>query len=298
MSLLDFQRRMAEDVTRPLCEDFTMQASAPDGSAVSAIVGAYVKPNQRLSAFERLEIYNRQYWFRLIAAVSEDFPALDGILGAERFDALILAYLKDNPSTSFSLRDLGGRLPGWLAEHPECASARHDLAVDVARLEWAYIEAFDGATQPPLNGADLAALSADSVLALQPHLQLLALRYAADELVLAAHQARPDTSNAVTAKKTSRRSRLPRPRSLIYLVVHRYQDAVYYRRIDREEFQLLAAIQAGDELATVVEKAFEDSVVRCSDQPATICNYFAHAAELGWLTAGPEPGVQADDWCD
>ena len=87
----------------------------------------------RLTSFERLEIYNRQYWFRVIAAVSEDFPALAAVLGREKFDRLVLAYLKENPSTSFSLRNLGARLPAWLASYPEFAPApMHSLAVDVA----------------------------------------------------------------------------------------------------------------------------------------------------------------------
>ena len=70
MSLLDFQRRMAEDLGRPLTIEFAMQAISTDGSSVDEIIASYVKPNDRLSSFERLEIYNRQYWFRVIAAVS------------------------------------------------------------------------------------------------------------------------------------------------------------------------------------------------------------------------------------
>ena len=130
--------------------------------------------------------------------------------------------------------------------------AHHDLAVDVARLEWAYIEAFDSATMPPLDETDLAALQPTTVLALQPHLQLLALRYPADKVVLAAHKNQPDAdivSNAVMGRKTSKRVRLPRlRRSPTYLVVHRHKDSVYYRRIDREELLLLSAIQEGEPL--------------------------------------------------
>jgi hypothetical protein len=291
MTLLEFQRRMAEDVSRPLTTDFAMQAFSPDGSSVAEIIAGYVKPNDRLSSFERLEIYNRQYWFRLIAAVSEDFPALNAMLGPKRFDELILNYLKQNPSTSFTLRDLGAKLPSWLDHHPELTGAHHDLAVDVARLEWAYIEAFDSATIPPLDEKGLAALHSTSVLVLQPHLQLLALRYAADKVVLAVHKNRPDVdilSNAVMERKTSRQVRLPKPRrSPTYLVVHRYQDSVYYRRIDREEFLLLSAIQEGELLATVVDKAFCQSGLPPRVQAKKIHQYFAHAAELGWLIATP-----------
>jgi len=289
MSLLDFQRRMAEDVSRPLTTDFTMQTLDMSGSSVEEIVDGYVKPNDRLSSFERLEIYNRQYWFRLIAAVSEDYPALNAILGPIRFDKLILAYLKENPSTSFTLRDLGAKLASWLEDHPKFTGLHHDLAVDVARLEWAYIEAFDGATVPPLDENDFAALVPTSVLALQPHLRLLELRYDADEVVLAVHKNTQDVdivSNAVTERKSSKRIRLPKSqRSLSYLVVHRYQDSVYYRRVDHEAFLLLLAIQAGEPIASVVDKAFVGSVLQPNERAAKIREYFAHAAELGWLVA-------------
>src|SRR5580704_8973657 len=193
MNLLELQRRMSQDVMRPLAPDFSMQA-------MDEIDVSYIKPGSLLSSFERLEIYNRQYWFRVIAAVSEDFPALQLVLGEEKFDSLVLAYLRENPSTSFSLRNLAARLPAWLASYPELAGPQHALAVDVARLEWAYIEAFDGASLMPLGAEDFAELGRDSTLRLQPHLQLLDLRYPVDDIVLAVHKGSPATdivSNAV-----------------------------------------------------------------------------------------------------
>ena len=289
MNLLDFQRRMAEDVSRPLTMDFAMQDFSPDGTSVEEIAAGYIKPNDLLSSFERLEIYNRQYWFRVIGAVSEDYPALGAVLGKKRCETLILAYLKENPSVSFTLRDLGAKLPSWLDEHPELAGPHPDLAVDVARLEWAYIEAFDGPALPPLNALEFSRLVPTGILALQPHVQLLALRYAVDEVVLAVHKDRPVSdivSNAVTERKESKRVRVPKlKRSPTFLAVHRFQDSVYYRRIDREAFLLLSAIKEGDPITSVVDKAMRASKLPAPEQAAKIREYFAHASELGWLTA-------------
>ena len=289
MNLLDFQRRMAEDVSRPLTMDFTMQDVSPDGTSIEKIATGYIKPNNHLSSFERLEIYNRQYWLRAIGAVSEDYPALGAVLGQKRFEALILAYLQENPSTSFSLRDLGARLPSWLDTRAELVGSHHELAVDVARLEWAYIEAFDSSAFPPLDTVGFAGLLPTSVLAVQPHLQLLALRYAVDEVVLAVHKDRPATdivSNAVTVRKESKRRRVPRlRRSQTYLAVHRYEDSVYYRRIDREAFLLLSAIQKGEPITRVVDGAMSASKLPALERAAKIREYFAHASQLGWLTA-------------
>ena len=158
MNLLELQRRMAEDVMRPLTSDFKMQPSTPDGRSTQELADNYIKPNELLSSFDRLEIYNRQYWFRVIGAVAEDFPALNAVMGEKKFDRLVLAYLRENPSTSFTLRNLGSKLPQWLEHHPEFAPRRHELLLDVARLEWAYVEAFDSAEVAPLTASDFGDL--------------------------------------------------------------------------------------------------------------------------------------------
>jgi Putative DNA-binding domain len=291
VNLLDLQRRMSEDVRRPLTPDFSMQTVADDGQPTAATVSRYIKPSATLTSFERLEIYNRQYWFRVIDAVSEDYPALSAIIGPKRFDALIRAYLTDNPSTSFTLRNLGKRLPTWLARHPEFTDRRHDLAVDAARVEWAYVEAFDGASLPPLTESGAQLVSAATVLELQPHLQLLHLRYPVDDLVIAVHRETPDAeivSNAATMRKRPVRERLPAMRrSDIWLAVHRHDDSVYHSHLTGEQFRLLSALRDGHTLESAIGTALAGSRLAPEEQAATIQKIFAHASRLGWI-ASPE----------
>ena len=295
MNLLELQRRMATDVTRPLTADFCMQPSTEDGSSVEEIAASYIKPNDRLSSFDRLEIYNRQYWFRVIGAVAEDFSALQAVLGSRRFDALVLAYLHENPSTSFTLRNLGAKLPKWLEAHPEYSSRRRQLALDVARLEWAYVEAYDGAAAPALSESDFSSLTGESRLLLQPHVQLLALRYPVDELVLAVHQANPSmgiVSNAAPEHRQTKRTYLPSMRrSATYLAVHRFDNTVYYRRLEREAYLLLSSLQQQVPLEEAIETAFATSKLTAEEQAAKIQEYFAHDAKLGWFCRQPQPGM-------
>jgi hypothetical protein len=287
VNLLDLQRRMAEDVMRPLTVDFRMQPSTSDGGSTEELADHYIKPNELLSSFDRLEIYNRQYWFRVIGAVAEDFPALNALIGEKKFDRLILAYLRENPSTSFTLRNLGSKLPEWLEGHPELTPNRRELLLDVARLEWAYVEAFDSADFPPLTASDFSDLSADSRLFLQPHLQLLDLKYPVDELVLAVHRVTGPSdimSNASSERRHVKRTRLPRmQRSAVRLAVHRYENRVYYRRIDPEAYMLLSQLQSGVSFGLALESAFRGSTLSAEDQAAKIQEYFAHASELGWF---------------
>jgi len=287
MTLLELQRRMAEDVRRPLTADFQMRDTADDGGSVGTIAASYIRPNDRLSSFERLEIYNRQYWFRLISAVSEDFPTLNALLGAKRFDVLILAYLNEHPSTSWTLRDLGAKLPQFLEAHPEFTGRRHRLAVDVARLEWAYVDAFDRKHRTPLAREEAQAIGAESKLSLQPHLQLLELNYPVDNLVLTIKRHAPESeivSNAANQRESKARMKLP-PMKLerVWLAVHRFDDSVYYRRIDRETFLLLSALRSGASVYEAVTRSFEKTTLNAEEQANVLRESFAHASELGWF---------------
>lgn len=291
MTLLELQRRMAEDVRRPLTTDFQMQVTTDDGASVDAIAESYISPNDRLCSFERLEIYNRQYWFRLISAVSEDFPTLNALLGARRFDPLILAYLYENPSTSWTLRDLGAKLPNFLEAHPEFTGRRHRLAVDVARLEWAYVDAFDRKHRTPLTAEEAQTTGPDSRLSLQPHLQLLELSYPVDSLVLVVKKGAPETeivSNAANRRESKNRLNLPAMRQQrVWLAVHRFEDSVYYRRIGRETFLLLSAFRSGASFSEAVTLAFEKTKLSAEEQATVLRESFAQASELGWFCSRP-----------
>ena len=287
ITLEELQRTMAAAVMMPLQPGETMSPRAADGRPMSEVAASFIAPNSRLTAFERLEIYNRQYWFRVLGALAEDFPAIEALLGARRFEALATAYLAAHPSRSFSLRNLGANLPGWLELNPQFAGRRHAVALDVARVEWAFIEAFDNAEYEPLTLNQIAALDADSPLAIQPHVRLLALGCAADELSIALHQRdKAQASEAgvrhAAAKSLPSSLRRLRRRS-IWVAAHRVDLSVYYRRLAPEEYRTLAAIRAGQPLSAALEAGFAGSRVAASRRPSAIRNWFAAWAELGWL---------------
>src|SRR5580765_8048012 len=121
MKLMQLQRTMARAVMQPLTSSERMQRRAPDGGPMKRYASRFIKPNDRLTSFERLEIYNRQYWFRVLSALIEDFPGLRAVLGERRFDAMAKAYLIANPSRSFTLRNLGSRMEPWLRKNPKWA---------------------------------------------------------------------------------------------------------------------------------------------------------------------------------
>ena len=291
MSLKTLQRTMARAVMQPLTSTERMRNTAPDGKSMRAYASRFIKPNDRLTSFERLEIYNRQYWFRVLSSMIEDFPGLRAVLGDRRFDAMSKAYLMDCPSRSYTLRNLGARLEAWLRKHPKWAGAKQALALDIARLEWADIEAFDGKAETPLRPEDLADEAgggANLRLNLQPYLRLLDLKYPVDDLLLEVRKEDEDTdfaSNAFQEKHKRKRVRAVaklKP-AAIFLAVHRVDDSVYFRRIEREEFAILSALRGGKALGKAIEAAFQKSKLPVQERAALVQQWFRNWAALGWF---------------
>ncbi|MGC2287610.1 MAG: DNA-binding domain-containing protein [Candidatus Acidiferrum sp.] len=289
MKLLQLQRTMARAVMQPLTSSERMQRRAPDGGSMKRYATRFIKPNDRLTSFERLEIYNRQYWFRLFSSLYEDFPGLRAVLGEKRFDAMAKAYLVANPSRSFTLRNLGSRLETWLRKNPKWAGKNQTLALDITRLEWADIEAFDGKAEPALRTEDLA--SADGAklkLTLQPYVRLLSFRYPVDDLLLEVRKEEEDTdfaSNTFTEHRKRKRVRAVaklKP-AQIFLAVHRIDYSVYFRRIEPEEFAILSALRDGKTLAAAVALGLRKSAIAIEEHPAQVQTWFQTWAALGWF---------------
>jgi hypothetical protein len=289
MSLENLQRAMAAAVMMPLTADEDMRATTPDGRAMTDVAESFIAPNSRLNAFERLEIYNRQYWYRVMGALAEDFPALRAVVGGSKFDALSVAYLSAHPSRSFTLRNLGSKLVEWLIANPKWAGRRNELAVDVARVEWAFVEAFDNAERTPLTVEQIATLNGDSRLALQPHVRLLELTYPTDDLAVALHSREKRQTSEAGVKHEDvgeAPARLPRlRRRTTWVAAHRVDFNVYYRRMEREEFKTLAAIRDGVPLIEALDAGFADSRIAESRRAEQVRMWFAMWAELGWICA-------------
>ncbi len=248
----------------------------------------FLKPNDRLTSRERLEIYSRSYWFRVLDSLYDDFPGLRAVLGQQAFHRLSRAYLADCPSRSFTLRNLSSRLEDWLLRNPQQAGSNYALALDMVRLEWAHIEAFDNAAEKALGPEDLLEPGSSFRLGLQPYIRLLALQHPVDDLRIQVNRAsdeRGAASNAALKQKhrnmTRRVSRVKLDR--IFLAVHRLNYSVYYRRIGVEEYRLLSALRERRLIGRAIQDAFENSSASTGEQRSMLETWFAAWAELGWL---------------
>lgn len=279
MTLLEVQTRMARAIFAPLTRSDRVAPGVDAG---------YIKPNGRLTSAERLEIYSRSYWFRILDSLYDDFPGLRAVLTNRAFNLLARAYLADCPSQSFTLRNLGSRLAEWLELNPQYAARRYNLALDMVRLEWAHIEAFDNAAEKVLGPEDLLELGPEFQVSLQPYIRLLALKYPVDNLRIQVNRAsdeRGAASNASLKKKhrnaIGKVARLKPQR--IFLAVHRLDFMVYYRRLAAEEYLLLEALRKGLPIAQAIPYAFENSPLSAEELGRMLETWFATWAQLQWL---------------
>lgn len=282
--LRELQRSMATALMSPLTRDDALRASFKDSAQ------ALIQPRAKLDSFDRLEIYARQYWFRLLDCLYDDYPGLRALLGERRFHQLSRAYLAAHPSESWTMRNLGRHLEAFIREQPKLTGTKQRIAIDVARFEWAQVLAFDEAALKPLNidkllGSDPATFT----LKLQPHVSLIALDHAVDDWFIAVrnteHVSRSETSNArIESRALTKTKRVPLPKlQKLWLVVHRSGTDIYFKRLDREAWLLLHSLSEGKTLLTAIESALADATFD-RDWSAQVREWFQSWAALGWFT--------------
>lgn len=279
MNLDQIQRAMFHAVRTPLTSNDDMRQVAPDGTSLLETAESIIKPNNRLTSFERLELYNRQYWWRTISSLADDFEGLRALIGEKQFHALAIAYLNDNPSRSFTLRNLGSNLVTWLLAHNDYVKEVKSIALDMVKLEWAEVEAFDGESRPKVTMEDLAKLGEDPALRIQPYIRLLELKHPVHDLLLRLRERRRDDDTMPIRRLSARH--LPKPKKT-YIAVHRLDGSVYFKELHRAAFEMLTALQPGSSVSAAIDavnwKGYSEEKIA-----ATVRDNFANWASLGWF---------------
>jgi hypothetical protein len=204
-----------------------------------------IRPNNRMTAAQRAEVYNEAYFARIIQALQEDFASLDHCCGSDRFAQLLRDYLVAHPSTHFSLRYAGRHLAGYLSDHP--ILEEWPFLSELARFEWELLEAFDAPDSVLLTEEDLTHRPPETW-------GTLPLRFI-QSTQLCHFQWPVDTMRDCLREQTDLPVMDAEPCSFL---IWRPQHDVKYRRLEREELYLL------------------ETVVFAKSDFGTLCNVVAH----------------------
>lgn len=201
------------------------------------------------SAAQRLGVYHHAYRARLLDTLRDTHSHTLAYLGDDWFDRLAGDFIQAHPSTHANLRWYGQVFADWLAQHlvgPESPAGDHPEVAELARLDWALRDTFDGPDAQPLDPASLAGLSAEawSTLAFEAHPTARTLRVAHNTLALWTALAHGE---AVPPAQP-----LPEP---VDVLVWRQGEQPHFRSLDLAEAQAVAGLLAGLPWARLCEAA-------------------------------------------
>jgi hypothetical protein len=138
-----------------------------------------------MSPAQRLEVYREQFWLRHVPSLQDDYPTLAWTVGGSAsFRALAVEYLEACPPCTWDLQRLGENLPTYVESHAPWSE--NGLARDAARLDWAFMKAFDAPDAPPLDPRMLSANPPEdwslARIVFHPSLSVLSLAHPVHEL--------------------------------------------------------------------------------------------------------------------
>jgi hypothetical protein len=209
---------------------------------------AIVRRTTRLSSVERVDIYANMYFYRILDVLREEYATVLAALGENAFHNLVTDYLVACRPAHPSLREVGARLPAFLAQHP-VAEGRAWVA-ELARLERTHLELYDGPDASVVTLDELRALPADTLPAFRlraiPCHAVLRNRFAVGAAWKALGEGGATPMNQPTPQETPE-----------VLVVWRQGIEVFHQPVEPDEEALLESIRDGAPFDVLCEQLIE-----------------------------------------
>lgn len=254
--------------SRPLTVGDRMQELAKQEAS------SWVLPSPTLQPHQRMEIYNQQYWWRLLRALRDNFPLTTRLFGSKTFDLeLGVPYLDKQPPQHWSLADLGSGLPNWIELNYHGKDAR--LVRDAARVDWALSHAFLAAEYEAIDSQtpDLPLRT----ISLQPYLHLLTLRA---DLFAWREEMGARSEDAYVDRPFPP---LNREAAGSYVVYRNKTKRVLWQRVTDPAYHLLGKFKEGSTLDAACEAVAEEHPEWENELVKNIPFWFQEWTMRGWL---------------
>jgi hypothetical protein len=110
---------------------------------------------------KRFNVYRNNVVVSLCEALGKTFPAIRALLGEDYFNALAREFVSRHPPSSPVLIRYGAEFPAFVSAFPPLEA--YPYLGDVARAEWAWLQAYHAEDAAPLDPAALGALGPERV---------------------------------------------------------------------------------------------------------------------------------------
>jgi hypothetical protein len=275
------QQWFASIITHRLAENHTIQPYTPHGTLIAEEAARYIIPSLTLRPHQRMQIYNQQYWWRLLNTLHANFPLVTRLFGCQAFNEKIgIPYLLKYPPSHWSLNLLGDRLSTWIAECYQ--EPDQSLVLNAAHLDWAFMASFI-APQHPLP--DLAQLIQDNpehllsqTFYLQPHIHLFTWEY--DLLTFRGNFLKKD----VDYWMEHRFPHLPKGKTYFFILYRNLNNHLAWREISKGEFTLLQRFKTGSNMVDACEYIESQESALYDYVAEHLQKWLQDWTQAGWLT--------------
>lgn len=280
-SLVKKQIWFAGLITQPLTDENGIQAFTSSKQSIEREAKNEIKPSPTLQPWERIEIYNQQYWWRILEIMQQLYPLVVRLFGSYDFNRLIaVPYLQKYPSNHWSIDCIGRKLPVWITE--DYSGDDKELIKDAVDLDYAFQESSFSGEKLTI---DISHLSEDELsklvhrrIHLQPYIHLFALDYNLfqfrDEMITQDPDYWIDNDFP----------ELPREKRYYGIVYRAKNDNVVWDSLSSAEFHVLWKFQEGCTIEDACDWLERQDAAMSDEAAAHIHFWFQEWTMRGWLT--------------
>ncbi len=197
-----------------------------------------------LSPKERLNIYRNSQQAILITALKQTYSVCLALVGEDCFHGLATRFIAQETQNPNNLQSYGARFAEFIETFS--TTSKVPYLADVARLEWAILQASIGEDVSSMDFSRLAQISEsqqkDLCFYLPKHATLLTSDYPID-VIWQAHQS--DHLDEIPVDLQ---------RNQVRLIIWRRQLEILCERLTQEQWFVLRHIQAGDNLDKICQQ--------------------------------------------
>lgn len=277
LELKKTQEWFASIITRPINAENQMMPISPSGISMEEEAKRFIVPRPNLKADERIQIYNQQYWWRLLTILHDDFPLVTRLFGYYEFNQIIaFPYLVKYPPSHWSLEFLGQHLSKWVEEF--YFADDKELVLNANLVDYAYRHSFFAAKNKPIS-FDLANADtiSEQIMYLQPHVHLFKFDYNFFSFRTEMLKQDPDYWLEHDFPELEKGE--------FYFILYRnHQNFTLYDSISPVAYQILSHFRQGSSIDQICEWLENQDEVVCEEAASHMQEWFQYWAALHLLS--------------
>lgn len=252
-------------ITQPINHKSQISPISPAGNAIEEEAQVYIKPSSTLKPEQRIQIYNQQYWWRLLSVMHSIFILATRMLGYRKFnDTIAVPYLDAFPSDNYSVSHIGDHLHDWM--NNSYNGNDKQLLSDAVAIDHAMNLAFFESHYPAVTQDTTPEKAFSLNASLQPHITLLKMDYDLFHFRNEIKTKDPDywsshhfpTLEHALSENSAHFPELKRDKIYYFMVYRSRLNHVTWEELSEEEFHLLSLFKKEFSIEKACEWLSED----------------------------------------